>query len=266
MSTPSSPSSSRVPQSDDRRVVAVTGKGGAGKTLLAALIVGLLARRGDRRILAIDADSAVSLPLALGVPVGRTVGDIREELISDPSAKRRVEDIPMSRVIADALGGGRGIDLLVMGRPEGPGCFCMLNDLLRYGIESLSRDYDVTVIDCEAGPEQVNRRVVRSVDTLIVVSDTSARGLNTARVIKRVAESSGGIKPVNVGLVVNRVRPGSEGAVAVMSRETDLRVLGYIPEDDNVTRYDLTGRPLADLPDDSPAMVAVHGILRELGL
>lgn len=247
-------------------MIAVTGKGGTGKTILAALIVGLLARAEGKRILAIDADSAVSLPHALGLPVNRTVGDIREELINDPAAKRRIEDIPMGDVIASVLGSSQNVSLLVMGRPEGPGCFCMLNDLLRYGIETLSRDFDVTVIDCEAGPEQVNRRVVRSVDTLVIVSDTSVRSMNTAAVIKRVAEGSGEVRPSTIGLVVNRMKTGSEIVVADAVQRTGLNVLGYIPEDENITGYDMAGKPVTDLPDDSPAVVAVRRILQELQL
>lgn len=249
------------------RVIAVTGKGGVGKTVLTALMTVILARQGDgRRVLAIDADSAVSLPYILGLPVTGTVSDIRDKLISDPRAKRDIEDIPMKRVIGGVLHHAPGIDLLVMGRPEGPGCFCLLNDLLRYGIETLSRDYDVTLVDCEAGPEQVNRRVVRIVDTLLIVSDSSVRGIRTAAVIKKVAERGGEDGPARVGLVINKVRRGSTRVLDEATEQHGLKRLGHIPHDPHIARLDLLGRPVFELPRESPALASVRSIVREIGL
>lgn len=248
-----------------RRVIAVAGKGGAGKTMLVALMVTVLSRRRSRRVLAIDADSAVSLPHALGFSVERTIADIRRELIEDSATKKKLDGVPVREVIAGSLAGGRGIKLLVMGCSDGPGCFCALNDLLRYGIETLSRDFDVTVIDCESGLEQVNRRVIRSVDTLIIVADTSVRSIRTAALIKKIADGPGAATPRVFGLVVNRVRPGQREAVVGALELTGLRLLGFIPEDENINWCDLVGRPLVKLPVDSPALAAVEAVLQELG-
>ncbi|MFH1625141.1 MAG: AAA family ATPase, partial [Pseudomonadota bacterium] len=242
------------------RVIAVTGKGGSGKTVLVAIMAGILSKDGGRKILLIDADSAACLPSALGVAVESTVGDIREEIITDPEAKKRIEDIPMREVIGDVMGQGRGFDLLVMGRPEGPGCFCAVNDLLRYGIETLSKDFDITLIDCEAGPEQVNRRVVRSVDTLVIVTDTSVRGIHNAELIKKIAEEYEGSKPTKIGLVVNRMREEGKAILGLVEK-TGLEILGCIPEDESITRSDSAGRPIIDLPHDSPGVMAVREIL-----
>ena len=229
--------------------------------MLVALMVAVLSRRRSRRVLAIDADSAVSLML---LPRW-TIADIRRELIEDSATKKKLDGVPVREMIAGSLAGGRGIKLLFMGCSDGPGCFCALNDLLRYGIETLSRDFDVTVIDCESGPEQVNRRVVRSVDTLIIVADTSVRSIRTAALIKKIADGPGAATPRVFGLVVNRVRPGQREVVVGAAELTGLRLLGFIPEDENINWCDLMGRPLMELPVDSPALAAVEAVLQELG-
>ena len=243
------------------RTIAVTGKGGTGKTMLATLMIKVLAERGNLKILAVDADSAMSLPFTLGMEVGKTVGEFRQEIIENPEAKRKIADEHIRTVMANILEHGKGFDLLVMGRPEAPGCFCTLNDLLRYGIEMLSQDYDITIIDGEAGPEQVNRRVMQSIDTLLVVADTSARSLQTATAIMKVAQSYGNIKVGKVGLIINRFKGKGHSAQEVI-QQTGLEILGYIPEDNNVTHYDSIGKPLVELPSDSPSLVAIRQILR----
>jgi CO dehydrogenase maturation factor len=172
--------------SADATRVAVTGKGGSGKTAFAAVATALLAKSGEQRILAIDADSAAGLAYALGVNVHKTVAEIRREVIEDPQARKQMETRHVREAMRDILEAGDGFQLLSMGRPEGPGCFCATNDLLRYGINTLSKEYDIVVIDCEAGPEQVNRRVVDGVDFLVVVTDCSVRGLHAARSINEV--------------------------------------------------------------------------------
>ncbi|UCC61283.1 MAG: AAA family ATPase, partial [Dehalococcoidia bacterium] len=128
------------------RKIAITGKGGSGKTMLTAIVTGLLAREEKLKVLAIDADSAVNLPYALGMEVNSTVAEIRRRIIEDPRAKREMENKHIRNVMTEALGSGKGFDLLVMGRPEGAGCYCAINDLLRYGIERLSEEFDVTLI------------------------------------------------------------------------------------------------------------------------
>ncbi len=253
-------------QSDKKgRRIAITGKGGSGKTMLSAIMTGLLSKRGDVRVLAIDADSSVSLSYALGVSVKRTVAEVRQQMIENPRANAGAEDKHIRAIVQEILEPGDGHQLLTMGRPEGPGCFCAVNDLLRYGIDTLSKQYDVTLIDCEAGPEQVNRRVVNGVDFLIIVTDTSARGMHAAASIAEVVRRDRDMRVGQVGLVINRFRRASE-YIAGMAREKGLHVIGSVPEDAMVAEYDSLGRPLTGLPETSAVVGAVRGILTALGL
>jgi CO dehydrogenase maturation factor len=245
------------------KVIAVTGKGGTGKTMLSAVMIRLLSSEAGARVLAIDADSAISLSYALGMEVGKTLSEIRTEMIEDPVVRKGVMDSHVRTVIAGIVGHGTGFDLLVMGRSEGPGCYCGINDLLRYGIESLSGEYDVIVVDGEAGPEQINRRVLQSIDTLIILTDTSIRGFQTAGVIDGIAGTGGATRLGQKGLVINRMKDGSE-AVNDAARKLGLKVFGHIPEDKSITEYDLAGKPIIDIPGTSPGVEAVREILKEI--
>ncbi|MDR3364014.1 MAG: AAA family ATPase [Clostridiales Family XIII bacterium] len=244
------------------RKIAITGKGGTGKTVLATLMIHLLAD-GKRKVLAIDADSAMSLPYTLGIDVPRTVSGVRSELIGSAQAKKALaEGGPTKSVMKEILAHGEGFDLLAMGRPEEPGCFCTVNDLLRFGIDSLADGYDIVIIDGEAGPEQINRRVLKHIDLLLVVSDMSARSLETAAGIIRVAESyEEGARVRQAGLVLNRVR--GDAPQGALLGKVGAEVFGSIPEDGAVNRCDREGKSLWGLPQDGPAMRAVLGILEK---
>jgi CO dehydrogenase maturation factor len=246
-----------------RKTIAVTGKGGTGKTVLSTLLIKSLVERKNLSILAVDADSAKSLPYTLGMTVAKTVGDLREQMITDPAEKRRISDLHMGTVIGEFVAHGPGFDLLVMGRPEAPGCFCTVNDLLRYGIEALSRNYDVTIIDGEAGPEQINRRVMQHLDALLVVADTSVRSLETAVGIIEIARSQGIVPGDSMGVIINRFKGASDRQEEVIKR-LDLNIWGYIPEDENISRYDSLNRTLLDLPEGSPSLSAISQILKHI--
>jgi len=247
------------------KVIAITGKGGTGKTMLSALLVRLLGREAGARVLAIDADSAISLPYALGMSIGRTLSEIRAEIIENPAVRKDVMGRHVRTVITDIVERGNGFDLLVMGRSEGPGCYCGINDLLKYGIESLSSEFDITIVDGEAGPEQINRRVLQNIDTLIILTDTSIRGFQTAGVIERTAGARAAAELAQKGLVINRLK-GSNKPVEEATLKLGLKVFGRIPEDANITKYDLMGKPIIDLPDSSPSIAAVREILKQIGL
>jgi CO dehydrogenase maturation factor len=244
------------------KTVAVTGKGGTGKTMLATLLIKSLAGRLPK-ILAIDADSATSLPYTLGLPVERTVSDLRKDVVGAGQLKKEMAEQPSRSILSRLLVHGKGVDLLVMGRPEEPGCFCAVNDLLRYGIDCLIDGYDLTVIDGEAGPEQLNRRVLKSIDVLLVVADMSVRSLETAAGIIRVAQSrDGDIRVGKAGLVLNRVR--NDRPEQALIDKIGIDIVGSIPEDQTVNAYDRAGRSLWELPDDSPVPKAVYRILEKI--
>jgi len=245
------------------KTIAVCGKGGTGKTVLSTLMIKCLADRRNFRILAVDADSARSLPYTLGVPVGKTVSDYRQEIIDNPGEKHRIADLHMGSVIREIVVSKPGFDLLVMGRPEAPGCFCAVNNLLRYGIETLSLDYDVTIIDGEAGPEQINRRVIQHLDALVVMADTSFRSLRTASEIMAVVQEQDIIDVGRTGLVLNKCT-GADERMDEIRKKMDLNVWGVLPDDENVSSYDSLNKPLLDVPADAPILVPVRRILQNI--
>lgn len=245
--------------------IAITGKGGSGKTMLTAIMTKLLAQKKDGKILAIDADSAVNLPYTLGIEVKQTVAEIRRQIIEDPEARAEIIDKNIRIVMEESIMVGSGFHLLVMGRPEGPGCYCSINDLLRYGIEHLSRQYDITLIDCEAGPEQVNRRVVNGIDVLIIVTEPTARGARVVDSILGVIQRDESIRPAAIGLVINRFK-GNDKPIMESMNNWDLQILGRIPEDENITDYDASGRPIIDLPETIPSVVAVREMMKKMHL
>jgi len=245
------------------RTIAVSGKGGSGKTMLTAIMTGILARSGDLSVLAIDADSSINLPYALGMEMKQTVAQIRQRIIEDPEARAEMKEKSIRLVMEEALERGNGFQLLTMGRPEGPGCFCSVNELLRYGIDSLCRRFDITLIDCEAGPEQVNRRVVTGVDHLIIVTDSSLRGARVAGSIVEVIQRDEIIKPMLTSLVINRFK-AEDALIAKNAEKWGLEIIGRIPEDESITEYDSVGKPLIDLPDTSPSVIAIEEICRRI--
>ena len=247
------------------RTVAVGGKGGVGKTFVSAILTKIL--RGKRRLLSIDADPSLGLTYALGFsPFNiKTIWDIREELKDIPGRKRllRDQDAPLKEVIKrEVIIKEDGFDFLVMGRSEGPGCFCSINELLRYAIESLSKEYDTVIVDCEAGLEQVNRRVLRKMDTLLLVSDPTVRGIQTANYLSRIAKEFSENEGLRIFLVLNMVED-MEGA-KMLVQKMNIPVIGYIPSDKNVKEYDLKGISLLDFPESSPSYQAIYPISERL--
>jgi CO dehydrogenase maturation factor len=245
-------------------IIAVVGKGGTGKTVVATMLIGMLAERFPGEVLAIDADSASSLPYTLSLTVNKTVSNLRKGISGSRDVQDELRNLTSKEIMRSILTPARGFDLMAMGRPEGSGCFCAVNDLLKLGITLLSKDYRVTIIDGEAGPEQLNRRVVDSVDILLVMSDMSRRSIGTAAEIMKVAQSDigGEISIKHTGLILNRVR-GDEPE-RKMVQKTGLTVLAELPEDSLVNQFDRDGRSLLDLPHNSPSRQAIEALLEEL--
>ena len=229
-------------------IVAVCGKGGAGKTSISAAIVRTLLEDPARRVLAIDADPAVGLASALGVEVTRTVDDIRTDLIGhmarDKGRSTRELLSNLDYEVFEAVRERGNLAFLAIGRPEKQGCYCQVNDLLRDIIADLAESFDAVVIDGEAGIEQVNRRVMERVTHLLVVSDASARGINVVRTIGSVANSA--VQYERTGLILNRIRGEEELRGLAIPQEPPF--LGWVPEDEAVREADIGGRSLLDLP------------------
>jgi CO dehydrogenase maturation factor len=237
--------------------VALAGKGGTGKTTVAGLVVRSLRRSGRVPVLAVDADPNTSLDAAVGLRPRRTISDV----IDASHGMREVPgNIPKSTYLEyeleDCLAEGRGVDLVAMGRPEGPECYCASNHLLRNHLDKLMGAYRSVVVDNEAGMEHLSRRTTRDVDLLLVVSDPTLVGIRTAlRIRALVGELKLTVR--DSALAVNRVSELPE-PVAQALAEGGLRLVGLIPDDPLVAACELEGRSLLELPDDAPAVVAVE--------
>jgi CO dehydrogenase maturation factor len=246
---------------------AMCGKGGVGKTSVSALMVRHLAKKRDKKILAIDADPSGGLASALGVRAAKSVDDIRKDLIHKIRQGRAGDSqdtlTMLDYEIFDALEEAEGFALLAIGRPEDEGCYCKVNALLKDIIADLAGSFDYVLIDGEAGIEQINRRVMKTVDHLILVSDTSAKGITVAQTIHNVATTNNAVDCSRIVLVLNRVR--SEKEVRQISKRVPFEMIGWIPEDDLIRDFDFEGISLFELPLSSPAKEKVAGILETLG-
>jgi CO dehydrogenase maturation factor len=254
---------------NEKLVISVSGKGGSGKTTATALILRDLIERGEKTILAIDADPATNLPDVLGVSIEKTVGMVESEL----KEKLGRSEIPASVTKKEFLEGQiyrilvetSNFDLLAMGRFEGEGCYCSINYLLTSIIDSISKNYDLTIMDMEAGLEHVSRRTDRDVDLMLVVTDPSRMGLQTASRIRELA------KEVHIDfkkayLIGNQFPPESEQQLRIKAEEMGYELAGLIPTDPSVASFNATGRPLLELPPSSPALIAISGITQRLDL
>jgi CO dehydrogenase maturation factor len=252
----------------ETKTIALCGKGGVGKTSLGALMIKILSGQDNLKVLAIDADPAIGLASALGVTVHKTVDDIRKGFIKtvkdkDQKDKRDILNM-LDYELFDALAQEKGYSLLAIGRPEDEGCFCKVNSLLKDIIQNLSVNFDVVLIDGEAGVEQINRRVMKTVDHLVLVSDISAKGLSVAHTIAHVARDNKAVECRDMGLVLNRVRDKHE--VDDIRSRTSLDIYGWLGEDDLIRDFDFKGRPLTEIPDTSPMIHVVSSILEKMGL
>jgi CO dehydrogenase maturation factor len=243
-------------------VIAVCGKGGAGKTTLSALISRLLLERKDLRGLIIDADPAGGLSLALGLAVKRTVNDLRKQVIS--ATREHSQDslnlaASIDYQLLEALSEQGNLAFLSVGRPEEEGCYCQLNTFLRESIEALTAHFDLTLIDAEAGVEQVNRRVMRRVDILLLISDPTPKGIRVAESIAKVAREA--MDCEKVGLIINRARSAGEAYRA--AHLSGLPYLGWIPEDEDIRHFDTSGRSFLELKN-SLALESTRALLGDI--
>lgn len=245
------------------KVIAVSGKGGVGKTLVAALLVRALKELNVGSILAIDADPDSNLAESMGLTFEKTVGNLREELTETgvpPGVERqKYLEGKAFEITVEA----QGYDLLVMGRPEGPGCYCAMNHMLREIVDSTTNSYDYTVIDAEAGLEHLSRRTTQNVDTMLIVTDASKRGFQTATRIGNLAKELE-IEFRNSYLILNRMNETNRASMEKQAGVSGFDVIGSIPDDEVVAKYDLDGKSLFILPQETGAYESVKQIAKKL--
>lgn len=253
-------------------VIAVAGKGGVGKTTLTGLIIQYLGEKGKGPILAVDADANSNLNEVLGVKVDATLGDVREEVARSEMAKDNPIPAGMTKAdymefkFDDALVEDDDFDLLVMGRTQGKGCYCFVNGLLQAQLQRLEKNYPYIIVDNEAGMEHINRGVLPSMQTAILVSDCSRRGVQAVgRIAKLIEECD--MHPRQIGLIINRAPGGvlNEGTKQEIENQ-GLHLLGVVPQDETVFDYDCEGKPTINLPEDSPVKKAIREIVDKLDI
>ncbi len=253
-------------------IIAVAGKGGVGKTTLCGLLIQYLCENGKGPVLAVDADANSNLNEVLGVEVDVTLGQLREEIERSGSDSRYQIPAGMTKQtylemrLTDAVAEEDNFDLMVMGRTQGQGCYCFVNGLVQTQIQRLQSRYPYVVVDNEAGMEHISRGLIPTMETAILVSDCSRRGVQAAGRIAGLMKELN-FKPRKVGLIVNRAPEGKLDAGTLEEiQKQELELLGVVPQDEQVYRFDCDGKPTVQLPADSPVRTALKEIIQKLEL
>jgi CO dehydrogenase maturation factor len=239
--------------------IAVSGKGGTGKTTIAALIIRYLLRKNLKPVLAVDADPNANLGDALGVRVENTVGKVLDNFLKDKESlamgvvKESLIDYKLSEILVEE----KGFDLLSMGQGEGPGCYCYPNTIVRNYIEKLASNYKYVVIDNEAGMEHISRRTNGNLDVLLLVSDPSLKGIRTCKKLEDLVNKLG-LNVKKLYLILNRVVNGIPPQVVEELGKLKLSLLEVIPEDKNIMDYELKGIPMLNLEDNSLSVTKIN--------
>ena len=250
--------------------IAVAGKGGVGKTTTCGMLIDYLTAKGQGPVLVVDADANSNLNEVLGVEVETSLGAIREEMahaelngtIPAGMTKADYAEFKFNSAIVEE----DDFDMLVMGRTQGKGCYCYVNGVLKTQVDKYAKNYKYIVMDNEAGLEHVARGTLPQVDTMLLISDCSRRGIQAAaRVAEMIHELN--LKPTKMGLIVNRA-PGGVADQGVLEeiQKHGLELLGVLPQDEGVYRCDCDGQPSSKLPASNPVKVALAEILKKIGL
>jgi CO dehydrogenase maturation factor len=250
--------------------IAVAGKGGVGKTTTCGMLIDYLCAKGQGPVLVVDADANANLNEVLGVEAQTSLGEIREEMAqaelkgSIPAGMTKADyaDFKFSSAIIEE----DDFDMLIMGRTQGKGCYCYVNGVLKTQVDKYAKNYKYIVMDNEAGLEHVARGTLPKVDTMLLISDCSRRGIQAvARIAEMVKEME--LKPGRMGLIVNRAPGGQldEGVKAEIEKH-GLDLLGVLPQDEGVYRCDCDGQPSAKLPSSNPVKLALKDIMKSIGL
>jgi CO dehydrogenase maturation factor len=243
--------------------IALAGKGGTGKTTMAGMLIKYLLKKNKTPILAVDADCNTNLNEVLGVEMTHTLGNAREEMKKGDVPSGMTKDVFMEMRLEEAVVEAQGFDLIVMGQPEGAGCYCAANTLLTNYLERLSGNYPYIVMDNEAGMEHISRLTTNNVNILLIVSDSSRRGLlaavridELARCLKIVVDKS--------YVLINQAREAPSQQAMEMLKKAKLELIGTVPEDDLIYDYDFKGRPTIELPEDSKSVKAAFEIFDKI--
>jgi CO dehydrogenase maturation factor len=243
--------------------IALAGKGGTGKTTIAGLLIKYLVSKGKTPILAVDADSNANLNEVLGLEVTDTLGQAREDMKKGKVPQGMTKDVFMSMRLEEAVVEQKDFDLVVMGQPEGSGCYCAANSLLAGFMEKLVDNYEYIVMDNEAGMEHISRLTTRNVDVLLIVTDTSRRGLQAGLRIDTLA------KELNIGvrksyLIINQTKSELPKEVLDIISANGMELAGTIPEDETFYEFDLKGRPTISIEEENPAVRAAFSIFDKM--
>ncbi len=246
-------------------VIGFAGKGGTGKTSIAGMTIKYLTEKRKGPVLAVDADSNACLNEVLGVEIHATIGSLREDsLDAVRSGGERPGGMSMEQLfdyqVQQSLIEARGFDLMVMGRPEGPGCYCAANNIIRKYTDKLSEDYPYVVIDNEAGMEHLSRRTTHAVDLLLIISDPTVKGVQTAkRINSLVDELKLDIK--DRAIIINRIDGPQVDELREYANGLGIDITATVPNDNTIFQFDLKGKPIIELPEDAPSLKKVYEIL-----
>ncbi|MHA1492008.1 MAG: nucleotide-binding protein [Promethearchaeota archaeon] len=245
------------------KVISIVGKGGVGKTMITTLLAKTISEKYNYKLLLIDADPThPHLSNMVKLKPKKSIEEIRLEAIKNvfkKDSQNLAENIDFH--VYEGIAENKNFCLFSIGQPVGPGCFCPSNTLLRKVLESISKDFDIVLIDCEAGLEQINRKVIKSVDVLLIIVDISLRSIETADSIRKSAKRFTNYK--KLGVIINRAKPNID-KILKRIEELGLPLLAQIPEDEIITEFDLEGKALIDIPENTPCLLALGGVVKEI--